>query len=102
MKVLIWSPLVNQGGGERLLHRLIEALASCDTIEELGVALSRRSSQQINFDAASSGKVRLLKTPNARWRNWSPLSFFPKIQAALRDWSRQRDRRRLESFLSKI
>lgn len=51
LKIFIWCPLVNQGGGERLLIRLVEALSHNNDIIKVRLAIppSSLSSEQIIY-----------------------------------------------------
>lgn len=102
MRVLIWAPFVNPGGGQRLLQRLVEGLTACPAIEKLGLAVARRSFEQTNFQHGNAAKVRLVEVPDVQRRTWTRLAFAPKVRAVVRSWSHRRNRRRLENFLRKI
>src|SRR2546430_1130851 len=102
MRVLIWCPFVNRGGGQRLLLRLVEAFSACDSIHQLGLVLPPGSFGRFAPHATQSSKVRIFEVPHVKLRNWNRLDFLPRTQGWLRNWSRSRGRRRLENFLRKI
>jgi glycosyltransferase involved in cell wall biosynthesis len=67
MKILIWSPFVNLGGGIRLLSSLTGALAQHPEINELALAIPPDSASAF---ATIKGSLRLLiipKPPLLRW-----------------------------------
>lgn len=44
MKILIWSPIVNPGGGKRLLFQLIYGLSKHPTIKKIGLHIPKETS----------------------------------------------------------
>ncbi|MBL8155086.1 MAG: glycosyltransferase [Anaerolineae bacterium] len=66
MRVLIWSPLINLGGGKRLLERLAPAIAEHPDIEQVGVAAPVGSVKPTVFN----GKLTLHPLTNAQASGW--------------------------------
>jgi glycosyltransferase involved in cell wall biosynthesis len=63
VKVLVWVPFVNLGGGVRLLASLVEALARQPEIEHLRLATSAAFRMGALGSAASSGRVEHVHLP---------------------------------------
>src|SRR5262249_50293770 len=67
MKLLIWSPFVNLGGGVRLLSSLTAALAHHPEIDELALALPPEAAAAFPTPDGSLRLLPIAKPPLLRW-----------------------------------
>lgn len=67
MRILIWSPFVNLGGGIRLLHSLSSALAHHAEVEEVGLAIPPESMAAFPHDNIKLHLLPVLKPAIFRW-----------------------------------
>jgi glycosyltransferase involved in cell wall biosynthesis len=71
MRILIWSPFVNLGGGIRLLLSLTSALARHAEIDEVGLAIPPESMVVFPHD---DSKLRLLPVVKPAFFRWMEIS----------------------------
>lgn len=71
MRILIWSPFVNLGGGIRLLLSLTSALARHAEIDEVGLAIPPESMAAFPHD---DRKLRLLPVVKPAFFRWMEIS----------------------------
>lgn len=107
LRVLIWSPHVNLGGGTRLLARLAPAIARHPDVEWVRLAAPPAFSDQDAFSTDAQTALEVYPLTSTRWLDWLaknqrvmgiPFSKFVKTRvrvAILADQIRQQQQRQM-------
>src|SRR5438270_4680568 len=101
MRLVIWCPTLNPGGGARLLVRLVEAFVKHSSISRLGVATFHGSANIFDKLKDHGGRFNIIRLPNPQYYEWSSLVRLSRLQQLLRSWSRHRARTRLQRAFNK-
>jgi len=96
MRLLIWCPTLSLGGGERLLFQLVRSFLDNSKIAKVGLVVPSHAREHFCSLQNDNDRFRIFTFRTRSRRQWTIFAFVPEMQRRLRQYSKERERKRLE------